>query len=152
MQQWHDRVSMNLRHLRAFATIADAGSFGRAADRLFLSQPALSRQIQALEAEIGMPLFDRAGRHVRGPPKARTSCDMDGACLPILMRWRSGRGRSERRAGILRVGATPQVIENLLAGFLLRYRQCCPNVEVHLVEDGGARLPAALSRATCTSP
>jgi hypothetical protein len=31
-------------------------------------------------------------------------------------------------AGILRVGATPQVIENLLAGFLLRYRQCCPNV------------------------
>ena len=139
MQQWHESVGMNLRHLRAFATIADAGSFGRAADRLFLSQPALSRQIQALEAEIGMPLSTGLVGTSGLPPKARTSCDMDGACLPILMRWRSGRGRSGGEAGILRVGATAQVLENLLAGFLLRYRQCCPDVEVHLVEDGGAR-------------
>src|ERR1700737_2927778 len=57
--------SMNFRHLRAFATIADAGGFVRAAARLNLSQPALSRQIHALEAELGLPLFDRIGRRVQ---------------------------------------------------------------------------------------
>ena len=48
--------------------------------------------------------------------------------------------------GILRVAATPQVIENLLADFLVRYRRRHPGVEVHLVEDGGARLLGRLER------
>jgi LysR family cyn operon transcriptional activator len=48
--------------------------------------------------------------------------------------------------GILRVGATPQVIENLLAGFLIHYRQRHPGVEVHFVEDGGVRLHGPLER------
>ena len=56
---------MNLRHLRAFVSIADAGGFARGANRMNLSQPALSRQIHALEAELGVPLFDRIGRRVQ---------------------------------------------------------------------------------------
>ena len=56
---------MNLRHLRAFATIVYVGGFARAAPRLHLSQPALSRQIHALEADLGVPLFDRIGRRVQ---------------------------------------------------------------------------------------
>jgi DNA-binding transcriptional LysR family regulator len=46
--------------------------------------------------------------------------------------------------GVLRLGTTPQVIENLLADFLLVYRRRHPGVEVHLIEDGGARLPGRL--------
>ena len=56
---------MNLRHLRAFVSIADAGGFARAANRMDLSQPALSRQIRALETELGVSLFDRLGRRVQ---------------------------------------------------------------------------------------
>ena len=56
---------MNFRHLRAFAAIVDAGGFARAAERVHLSQPALSRQIHALEDELGVPLFDRIGRRVQ---------------------------------------------------------------------------------------
>ena len=48
--------------------------------------------------------------------------------------------------GVLRVGATPQAIENLLADFLSRYRKHHLGVEVHLVEDGGSRLPGRLER------
>jgi DNA-binding transcriptional LysR family regulator len=56
---------MNLRHLRTFVAIADAGGVRRAATRINLSQPATSRQIHALEAELGVRLFDRIGRRVQ---------------------------------------------------------------------------------------
>ena len=55
---------MNLRHLRTFVAIAEAGGVHRAVPRLNLSQPAASRQLRALEAELGVPLFDRIGREL----------------------------------------------------------------------------------------
>jgi DNA-binding transcriptional LysR family regulator len=56
---------MNFRRLRTFVAIVDAGGIHRAAARLNLSQPAVSRQVHALEAEVGVLLFDRIGRRVR---------------------------------------------------------------------------------------
>ncbi|HZO84013.1 MAG TPA: LysR family transcriptional regulator [Verrucomicrobiae bacterium] len=56
---------MNFGHLRTFVAIADAGGVHRAAARLHLSQPAVSRQIQTLETDLGVPLFDRIGRRVQ---------------------------------------------------------------------------------------
>ncbi len=53
---------MNIRHLEHFLAVAETGSFSRAADRLFLTQSALSRSIQALEAEVGGLLLDRVGK------------------------------------------------------------------------------------------
>jgi LysR family cyn operon transcriptional activator len=141
------RDGMNLRHLHAFAAIVDVGGLAKAATRLHLSQPALSRQIQALEADLGVALFDRIGRRVQ-----LTSQGED-----LLLRSRRLLAEAESlgerarelksgETGILRVAATPQVIENLLADFLVRYRRRHPDVEVHLVEDGGARLIGRLER------
>src|SRR6185436_12319714 len=62
-------AGMNLRHLRAFAAVVDAGGVARAAGGLHLSQPALSRQIAALEQELGVALFDRVGRRVQLTPE-----------------------------------------------------------------------------------
>ena len=56
---------MNLRNLSTFVIVADAGGFARAADRLSLTQSAASRQITALESELGIALFDRVGRGLR---------------------------------------------------------------------------------------
>jgi LysR family cyn operon transcriptional activator len=138
---------MNLRHLRAFAAIVDAGGFARAAQRLHLSQPALSRQIHALEAALGVPLFDRVGRRsqltAQGEDLLRRSRRLLAEADSLGERARS---LKSGESGILRFGATPQVIENLLAKFLVRYRRRHPGVEVHLVEDGGARLHERLER------
>jgi LysR family transcriptional regulator, cyn operon transcriptional activator len=136
---------MNLRFLRTFVAIADNAGFARAAARLNLTQSAASRQVQALEEELGLRLFARIGRSVR-----LTSEGED-----LLMRARRllfdadalGQRASALKTGevgVLRVGATPQVIENLLAGFLSGYRKRHAGVDVHLVEDGGSRLPNRL--------
>jgi DNA-binding transcriptional LysR family regulator len=55
---------MDISTLQAFLAVADNASFSQAAERLFLTQPAVSKRIAVLEAELGTPLFDRIGRQV----------------------------------------------------------------------------------------
>lgn len=138
---------MDLRQLRAFVAIVDTGGFARAAARVNLSQPALSRQIHALEVDLGVRLFDRIGRRVHltseGEDLLRRSRRLLADAESLGERARALKGG---RTGVLRVGAAPQAIETVLAGFLPRYRRRHPGIEVHLVEDGGARLPERLDR------
>ena len=56
---------MEITNLRAFMAIAETGSFSAAAERLYLSQPAISKRISILETELGVRLFDRIGRGVQ---------------------------------------------------------------------------------------
>src|SRR5215207_4775513 len=109
---------MNLRFLRTFVAIADSGGFARAANRLNLTQSAASRQIHALEIELGVRLFDRIGRS--------TKLTSEGEDLLVRSRrllseaealGERARALTSGQTGVLRIGAAPQILENLLADF-----------------------------------
>lgn len=83
--------------LRAFEAVARCLSFRLAAEELHLTQPAISRQIKALEDELGLPLFNRGTRHVALTP---AGAQLQNAVLPLLARLdgtvrqlRQGQGR-----------------------------------------------------------
>ena len=84
---------MNLRFLRTFVAIADHAGFARAAARLNLTQSAASRQIQALEDELGLRLFARIGRSARLTAEGRGPV---GAQSPPVIRRRGNRSTRER--------------------------------------------------------
>jgi len=87
-------MDLNLRDIRAFIAVAQAGSFTRAAVRLHLSQPALTVQIRRLEETLGARLFDRNSRSVALTPVGRD-----------LLRARSNRAGNATRPGPLNPGA-----------------------------------------------
>jgi LysR family cyn operon transcriptional activator len=136
---------VNLRFLRTFVAIADSSGFARAATRLNLTQSAASRQIHALESELGVRLFDRIGRHIKLTSEGE---DLLVRSRRLLMDAESlgerARALKSGQTGLLRVGAAPQIMENLLADFMQRYRKRHPGIEIHFVEDQGARLAARL--------
>jgi LysR family transcriptional regulator, cyn operon transcriptional activator len=140
-------VSMNLRFLRTFVAIADHNGFARAATRLNLTQSAASRQVDALETELGVRLFDRIGRSVKLTSEGE---DLLARSRRLLLDADSlgerARALTSGHTGVLQIGGAPQIMENLLADFSQRYRKRHPGVDVHFVEDQGGRLSGRLER------
>ena len=138
---------MDLRGLQCFVGVGESLSFSRAAQRLQMSQPALSRQIQRLERELGARLFDRIGRRITLTAAGEELLARARALLQDAESLRSRiQDLSSGSTGVLRVGATPQTLESVVSGLLTRYRRVCPNVEVQLVEDGAASLLDQIER------
>jgi DNA-binding transcriptional LysR family regulator len=126
---------MDLKRLRTFVAVAEQGTVSKAATLLRITQPALSRQIIDLQGELGVALFRRAGRRLVLTEEGEQLLGQSRAVLAhadlLAERMRSiGQGD----AGILRVAAAPQTIENVLPGFLHRYARRYPGVKVKLIE------------------
>ena len=77
---------MSLAQIRYFVTVAEEGNVGRAAQRLYVAQPAVSRQIRALEDEIGTPLFTRTTRGMTLLPQGEVFLDHARGILAALDR------------------------------------------------------------------
>ena len=138
---------MNLRHLRTFVAIADGGGVTSAASRLNMTQPTASRQIDALENELGVSLFDRVGRGLQLTSEGEDLLQRSRRLLADAESLgERARALTKGQTGTLRVGASPQAIESILADFLVYYRRRHPGIDIRLVEDGGVRLPTRLER------
>ncbi|MDR5761189.1 LysR family transcriptional regulator [Caballeronia sp. LZ035] len=122
-------MDLNLRDIRALVAVADTGSFTRAAQRLNLSQPALTVQIRRLEEAVGARLFDRNSRNVALTPTGRE-------LLPLLRKslndmenvLRDARALGEGGSGTIRLACLPTFAASMLPELIISMKREVPRV------------------------
>lgn len=126
---------MDLKQLRSFREIAEAGSLSRAADRLRLAQPALSRQIRLLEAEAGLALFTRHGRGMALTEAGRELlARISGPLRQLEGAFAEVRALSGAVAGQVALGMMPTVAAVLAGPLARRVAERHPAVSLRIVE------------------
>ena len=120
---------MELRHLRYFVGVAETENVSRAALKLHISQPAVSRQIRDLEDEIGLPLLKRVGKSVRLTEAGRLFLNEARAILARTDEaLRNVRALDEHQRIELHVGYCSYAIDPLFHRILKTYQGVMPNV------------------------
>ncbi len=126
---------MELRHLRYFQAVAEELSFARAAERLHIAQPALSRAVKEIESALGAQVLERSRHYVRLTPAGATLLQEAGL---LLERWEESLRRVKRTAsgeeGELRLGYIGPPTQMFLGRVLKEYRERYPRVSIHLEE------------------
>jgi DNA-binding transcriptional LysR family regulator len=136
---------MTLVQLRHLVSLARTGSFSQSAAALFLTQPALSRSIRALEAELGQPLFDRIGRHSELTPFGRDAVERARELVLAADDLRdSGRLAGDGQEGVLRIGMGSGPGAMLMTPLLLKMAQERPRLRVEIARAGTELLVQAL--------
>jgi len=134
---------MQLHQLAYALAVAEEESFTRAASRLHLAQPSLSRQVRLLEHELGVVLFNR------GPGQGRVTLTPDGNVLVPFMRrvladvdatGAEARALSGMARGHVGIGATPSLVTSVLAPALVAFHASHPGIDLSVVEAGSRQL------------
>lgn len=127
-------MSIELRHLRYFIAVAEELHFGRAADRLHISQPPLSQQIQSLEEQINAKLLERNNRNVSLTPAGVMFLKEAYQILSQVEAAATKAARMERgELGELSIGFTSTTpFMNRVTMSLRQYRESYPEVAIHM--------------------
>jgi DNA-binding transcriptional LysR family regulator len=145
--RFSNQPRMELRHLRSFIAVAEELHFRKAAERLGMSQPPLSQQIRALEAEVRVRLLYRTRQEVRLTPEGAVLLER---ARDILQRvWDAGeaaRGARHGKTGKLDIAYTPALEIRVLPRVLRRFRRLYPNIEVRVTVQTSAEQAENLKR------
>lgn len=143
------RKSMELRHLRYLVAIADAGAFVRAAERLRVAQPALTRQMHDLEEELGAPLFEPGARRA-------TLTAAGKACVRLAQHVIQDTEKAVARARlsnsgligrcVIATGPLP-IASGLVPEFIARMRRSFPGITIGVIERAAHDQWGAVERA-----
>jgi DNA-binding transcriptional LysR family regulator len=124
---------MELRQIRSFLSIAETLHFGRSAELIHLSQPALSLQIRALEEEVGVRLFERNRRKTTLTAAGVAFRNDAAAALSQLDRaTRKARLAGSGKLGVLRIGFISTVGVEIVPNIIRQFRKSNPEVEFSL--------------------
>ncbi|MDQ6923622.1 MAG: LysR family transcriptional regulator [Pseudomonadota bacterium] len=136
---------MELRSIQYFVQVADEGCITRTADKIGIAQPALTRHIKQLEAELGTQLLTRLPRGVRLTTSGRDFLDHARAItLEVSRASEHVRAKAQTPHGKVVMGTSPTLAPLLLPGCVARARQQCPTVTLKVVEGFSPQLLDAL--------
>jgi DNA-binding transcriptional LysR family regulator len=145
---------MELRHLRYFVAVAEEENVSRAALKLHVSQPGISRQIRDLEDEIGFPLFERSAKSVRLTAAGKVFfSEAKEVLLHADAAVKKAKAVAQSGSGEINVGYAPSLTVQILPSTLRKFQQEFPRVRVKLhdlsTEEmlaglGGGKLQLAL--------
>lgn len=121
-----------LRELKTFLAVAEHGTFSAAGARIGLTQSAVSAQMQRLEEELGVALFDRTGRSARLSPAGRETLALAGELMTLYARL-GKRGAAAQKTGVLRVGAIASAQTSFLVGAIHAFCGQWPGWRIRVV-------------------
>lgn len=128
---------VNLELYRVFYTVAKCGSLTRAAEELYISQPAVSQSIKQLENQLGVPLFDRRhrGMELSAQGGKVIFAEVERA-LELLQQAENRLAETQSSAvGTIRVGASDTIFEYFLADKIVEFHETFPAVKIELMAD-----------------
>ncbi len=137
---------MNLTCLKYFLSVMEYGNFSDAADSLYITQSAVSKQIMALEEELGVTLFDRSRRRIRPTQAAELILPHVRAVLADYDALTHTVREHTRR---LRISAIPIIAQYDLIPLIAQFQQLHPEVELTIMEREGNVVPQLLSSEGC---
>ena len=138
---------MELRHLRYFIAVAEELNFSRAAERLHVSQPPLSRQIRDLEEELKVKLFDRNRQQVRLTRAGKSvlararKLVLDAETLRLEAQWVDQKSQEE-----LQVGYAPSPCAMFISGLLTRFYELSSGARITLLDLPNVEMMAGLRK------
>lgn len=138
---------MELRRLRYFLRIAAEGSLGKASRAMGIAQPALGRQVQLLESELGVSLFQRVAKGMVLTDEGEYLKEaLEQPLQQVDMALQNVRSYSARVEAALTLGLTPVLADFLGPRLLQRLRSELPNLMLRIVEGDSNRLAGEISR------
>ena len=132
---------MDIQHLTYFAAVASEGSFTRAAQKLYVSQPSVSKMVRNLEIELGVTLFDRSGKQVTltdaGEIILRQAQNMIKSFENLTMELDD---LVHLKTGSIHIGLPPMVGSRFFPKIIQAFHQEYPNIRMQLVENGAVKV------------
>lgn len=140
-------VNFDLNDLYAFRALLEYGNFRLAAESICLSQSALSRRIEKLEAALGTKLFDRTTRRVTLTLYGQTFADRCGQLLADVESMLSDIDKaSEERTGLITVATVPSAACYFMPDVIRRFQSRYPRVRIKLIDSSAGNVIEAVTR------
>ena len=137
--------AMDIRNYTSFVCVAEVMNVTKAAERLNITQSALSRQVKSLEDYLGVKLFEKSGRNIRFTPHGEAVFAKINNVLVAERELRTfASDLTDGETGLLKIGSCSQLIERYLPAFLKQWTEANPDIEIRLEDGGGPELAGKL--------
>ncbi|MHB1686078.1 MAG: LysR substrate-binding domain-containing protein [Ignavibacteriaceae bacterium] len=131
--------------LKVFRSVAKHLSFTKAASELFISQPAITKNIQALESEYGLRLFNRIGNRIHLTPAGKVLLDYAEKIFNLQLKLENNLNSfKEDQTGLLRLGASTTIAQYVITPALSKFHKNFPHIKLSLITGNSNQVADAL--------